>query len=313
MTRRIPSTTALIAFEATARMGTLSRAASELCLTESAVSKQVSKLEDYLALKLFDRFHGRVTLSEAGKNYFIEVRKTLDKLEADTQSVINFHQGRKELRLAVLPTFSNKWLLPRLKSLSNSNLDIIVNISGRPDPFVFEESEFDAAIHFDHPNWTGCQKHTLFSEDLIAILNPSYFDGKDFEKNINKFPLLHKSSRDDAWKRWLSQTNIQHSSQTSGPRYDSFANVIEAVRSGMGVALVPKLYVAHELESGELFQCSSHVLRNEKTYILILPEREQLSVSLQMFVEWVKKEAHFFNLQRNKLEADTYPTNTIAM
>ncbi|WP_083387361.1 LysR family transcriptional regulator [Salinicola sp. MIT1003] len=299
MKRCIPSTTALITFEAVARLGGVSRAANELCLTESAVSKQITKLEDYLGIKLFDRAHGRVVLSRAGYNYSIEVCKILDDLEKETKSIIGYDKERKELRIAVLPTFSNKWLLPRLNNFCCVNNDITINIIGQVDPANLQESEFDAAIHFEDPKWAELRQQTLFSEELITVISPKHFDALSWHDNVLKIALLHKASRDDAWKRWFSQTHIRHSNPASGPRYDSYANIIEAVRSGMGVGLVPKFYVEPELESGELVQPSPYVLKNEKTYTLIFPESESLPTALNLFIDWIMQEAHLFMQERN--------------
>lgn len=304
MARMIPTTTALITFEAAARLGGFSRAAEELCLTESAVSKQMAKLEAFLGVRLFDRVHGRISLTSAGKKYAAEVRKILDKLEAETQSIANYHQGRKELRIAALPTFSNKWLLPRLKNFSREHPDVVVNIKGRMDPFVFQKSEFDAAIHFDDPAWEGVRKVTLFSEELIAVVSPRHFDPSGWLDNPTGIPLLNKVTREDAWQRWFEGAGLKHPDPRSGPHYDSFATLIEAVRSGMGIALVPRLYVEHELKIGELVQPCSYTLRNEKTYMLILPDRDELPRSLQNFVDWLLLEAKQFRTGRNASGAE---------
>lgn len=155
MRRFIPGTSVLIAFEAAARLGSFSRAAAELCLSESAVSKQIAKLESFLKLRLFDRANGHFGLSEAGAAYIADVRKALDKLEADTRNAANFHMARKELEIAALPTFANKWILPRLRNFVRSHPDIVVSISGRAEPFDFYEAQFSAAVHFSDPLWKG--------------------------------------------------------------------------------------------------------------------------------------------------------------
>lgn len=202
--RFIPTTTALITFEAAARLGGFSRAAEALCLSESAASKQIARLEGFLDLRLFDRAAGRFGLTEAGRAYVTEVRRTLDKLEADTKNVANFQMTRKKLQIAGLPTFSNKWLMPRLGSLLKRHPDIIVNIRGRIDPFDFSELEFDAAMHFAYPQWQSVRQSTLFSEELIAVVNPHHFPAAEWQAtnwtgpSFTDAPLLHKVAREDA-------------------------------------------------------------------------------------------------------------------
>lgn len=302
--RFIPSTTALITFEAAARLGGFSRAAEELCLSESAVSKQISKLESYLDLRLFDRSAGRFGLTEAGRAYVTEVRRTLDKLEADTKNIANFQMTRKELQIAALPTFSNKWLMPRLGTFSRQHPDIIVNIRGKIDPFDFSELEFDAAVHFADPQWEGVRQSTLFSEELIAVANPQFFPVGQWQAahwrgpGFIDAPLLHKVTREDAWRRWLLGARLDHPNPASGAQFDTFSTVIEAVRSGMGIALVPRLYVERELERGDLVQFHPHTLRDEKTYMLILPDRDVLHPSLNAFADWLHEEARTFKSAR---------------
>ncbi|MGX0905300.1 LysR family glycine cleavage system transcriptional activator [Roseovarius sp. MBR-79] len=302
--RFIPSTTALITFEAAARLGGFSRASEELCLSESAVSKQIAKLESFLDLRLFNRSAGRFGLTEAGRSYVIEVRRTLDKLEADTKNVVNFKMTRKELSIAALPTFSNKWLMPRLGTFFKQHSDIIVNIRGRIDPFDFSELEFDAAVHFADPQWQGVRQSTLFSEELIAMASPKHFPVDEWQAanwhgpGFNDAPLLHKVTREDAWRRWLLGARLDHPNPASGAQFDTFSNLIEAVRSGLGIALVPRLYVEQELVHGELVQFHSHTLQDEKTYMLILPDREVLHPSLNVFADWLHDEARAFTSAR---------------
>lgn len=312
MARLIPSTTALITFEAAARLGAFSKAADELCLTESAVSKQMNKLEAYLGVDLFERAHGRITLTQAGEGYAAEVRRALDKIEATTQAVVNFHQGRKELRIAALPTFSNKWLLPRLKSFSELHPDVIVNISGRMEPFPFHEAEFDAAVHFEDPTWQNVRKFELFSEELIAVVSPKHFDPQSWLDDVESIPLLKKATREDAWRRWFETAGITHPAPTSGPYYDSFATLIEAVRSGMGISLVPRLYVTQELKSGDLVQPCPHTLKAEKTYTIIAPDRDGYSPSLQKFIEWLRAEARSFQITRDTVEPVSIEVDSMA-
>lgn len=302
--RFIPSTTALITFEAAARLGGFSRAAEELCLSESAVSKQIAKLESFIDLRLFDRTAGKFGLTEAGRAYVTEVRRTLDKLEADTKNVADFQMTRKELQIAALPTFSNKWLMPRLGTFFKRHPDIIVNIRGRIDPFDFSELEFDAAVHFADPLWQGVRQSTLFSEELIPVTNPEHFPVAEWQAacwtgpSFTDAPLLHKITREDAWRRWLLGARLDHPNPASGAQFDTFSTVIEAVRTGIGIALVPRLYVERELERGELVQFHPHTLQDEKTYMLILPDRDVLHPSLNAFADWLHDEGRAFNCAR---------------
>ena len=115
MRRKIPSIEALIAFEAAARYQSFTRAADELALTQSAVSRQIAAMEEYLGVPLFNRVKQRLALTELGQIYAAQIRDHLLRLERDTLAVMA-HQGTGGiLELAVTPTFATRWLIPRLR------------------------------------------------------------------------------------------------------------------------------------------------------------------------------------------------------
>src|SRR3712207_32692 len=148
MRRRIPSTGALLVLEAAARHQSFSRAAAELALTESAVSRQVARLEDFLHVPLFDRVKKRVLLTEAGRSYCEQIRESLDRIERDTLTVMAQKSNGGVLELAVIPTFTSKWLIPRLGGVHARHGAITGHLSERAEPFLFPGTQFDAAIHF---------------------------------------------------------------------------------------------------------------------------------------------------------------------
>ncbi|MEP4524266.1 MAG: LysR family transcriptional regulator, partial [Alloalcanivorax venustensis] len=148
MRRKIPATTALVGFEAAARHQSFTKAAEELALTQSAICRQIANLEDFLGVKLFRRTRRGVQLTEAGRNYSRRVIARLDDLERDTLAVMGQHGPGQTLELAVVPTFATRWLLPRLRGFHDAHPGITVNLTNRTRPFLFADTEFDAAIYF---------------------------------------------------------------------------------------------------------------------------------------------------------------------
>ncbi|WP_313110612.1 LysR family transcriptional regulator, partial [Stutzerimonas nitrititolerans] len=147
MRRKIPSTAALIAFEAAARHGSFTRAADELALTQSAICRQIGGLETFLGLALFRRSRRGVQLTEAGQSYARRIAAQLDAVERDTLSVMG-QQGAMSLELAVVPTFGTQWLVPRLRHFQALHPQITLNLTNRTRPFLFADTDFDAAIYF---------------------------------------------------------------------------------------------------------------------------------------------------------------------
>src|SRR5262249_30446373 len=141
--RAFPKLMGLQAFEATARLGTVSRAASELSLTQGAVSRQLLALEAQLGLPLFARSKKRLLLTEAGAGYLHDVRGALLALGDATNALIS-RQGRGgTLRVATLPTFGARWLMPRLPRFCESHPHITLELITRLAPFDFSIEQLD--------------------------------------------------------------------------------------------------------------------------------------------------------------------------
>ncbi|HSV35051.1 MAG TPA: LysR substrate-binding domain-containing protein, partial [Ramlibacter sp.] len=173
MRRKIPSTGALSAFEAAARHTSFTEAAHELALTQSAVCRQIAGLEGFLGVKLFRRSRRGVVLSEAGAAYYRQVAKRLDEVERDTLDLMA-RQGRGgTLELAVVPTFGTRWLLPRLPDFARLHPDITLNLSGRTRPFLFDDTELDAAIYTGDGNWPGAVATHLMPESMVPVCSPA--------------------------------------------------------------------------------------------------------------------------------------------
>ena len=298
MRRKIPNTTALMAFEAAARHENLSVAAEELCLTESAVSRQITALEDYLGVKLFNRIKNRLSLNQAGRIYLEQVSASLEQLERHTLSLMA-HQGfGGQLELAVIPTFALKWLVPRLRDFHARCPEIVVNMRERPDPFLFRNTGFDAAVHFDHPAWVGVIKVELFGEDLIPVLSPRHFDVAALRDpaDLRELPLLHKATavRADGWKRWFALAGCNDSNPYRGAQFELYSMLIAAAQAGLGVALVPRFYVAEEIAAGLLAAPFPLALKDEKRFCIVYPDYKQDHRPLVQFLEWVSEEARRF-------------------
>lgn len=300
MKRKIPSTVALALFESAARHQSFARAADEMCVTESAVSRQISALESYLGVQLFSRVKKHVLLTNAGREYSAKVATNLNELELLTRSLMAHKGIGGVLELAVIPTFANRWLLPRLHRFRDAHPDITLNLSDRPDPFLFRGTTFDAALHFDHPAWTGVVKLPLFDEEVIPVVSPRHFDLGRLKKpdDLMGVPLLHKITRTEAWRRWFERAGYPDLEPLSSMRFELYAMVIEAARAGLGAGLVPRFYVEHEVERGDLAIPFDVSLKQEKRYCLVYPEYKQDSPLVQHFRDWVVTVAQEFNRAR---------------
>jgi len=292
MRRKIPSTAALLAFEAAARHQSFTKAAEELALTQSAICRQIAGLEGFLGIELFRRSRRGVKLTEAGLSYSRRVAAQLDAVERDTLAVMG-QQGAMSIELAVVPTFGTQWLLPRLKHFQNLHPEVTVNLTSRTRPFLFADTEFDAALYFGDADWSGTESHFLMQENSQPVCSPTLLDGRQQlrAEDIAALPLLQQSTRPYAWRQWFDSLGLNIARDMTGPRYELFSMLAQAAEHEMGVALIPPFLIQRELAEGRLVVALEHAQLSDKAYYLIIPERKVESAALRAFRDWLVEEA----------------------
>jgi len=297
MRRKIPSTAALIAFESAARHQSFTKAAQELSLTQGAVCRQIAALEAFLNIELFRRSRRGVVLTEAGQSYARRVAGQLDAVERDTLAVMG-QQGAMSIELAVVPTFGTQWLLPRLKDFQRLHPEITVNLTNRTRPFLFADTEFDAAVYFGDGDWSGTQAHLLMSENPMPVCSPALLAGQAAlsAEQIASLPLLQQTTRPYAWRQWFNAQGVSTVRDMTGPRYELFSMLAQAAMHEMGVALIPPFLIRRELDEGRLVIAAPLSLPTDKAYYLMIPERKLESAALMLLRDWLVREAHAYAL-----------------
>lgn len=283
----IPSTSMLMAFEASARNGSFTMAAQELNLTQGAISRQVGALEKQLGVMLFKRVKKSIKLTEAGEIYAIEVAAALKTIRNASLSAMSDTQG-KTLNLAILPTFGMRWLMPRFPDFLKKNPQITVNFTSKLSPFDFASEELHCAIHFGHDNWPETQATFLMGEDAVPvaapslILNPALLSPHD----ISKMPLLHLETRPDAWGQWFEQNGLEPQTD-KGMVLEQFAMVTQAAVAGLGVAMMPQFLIQTELDNGELTILLDVALESDAGYYLVTPKMHSSNSPVAALKEWL--------------------------
>mgnify|MGYP000548101860 FL=1 len=295
MRRKIPSTAALVSFEAAARHQSFTKAADELSLTQSAICRQIGSLEEFLNVELFRRSRRGVKLTEAGLSYSRRVATQLDAVERDTLSVMG-HQGANVIELAVVPTFGTQWLLPRLKDFQQKNPDVTINLTNRTRPFLFADTDFDAAIYFGDADWSGTESHRLMSENPMPVCSPTLLGNKPqlSAHELSGMPLLQQTTRPYAWRQWFGSMDMNVARDMTGARYELFSMLAQAAMHDMGVALIPPFLIQRELEEKRLVVANTHALASLKAYYLMIPERKVESASLKAFRDWLVNQAETY-------------------
>ncbi|WP_395336103.1 LysR substrate-binding domain-containing protein [Novosphingobium sp. BL-8H] len=290
--RRLPPMSMLHCFEAAARLGSFSRAAEALRLTQSAVSRHISNLEQWLGAALFDRNGRRVALNDTGRQFMEEIAPALAAIRRATGRLMD-PEPEHVLELAVLPGFGMRWLAPRLPRLTQLHPDLVVNIAARVDVFDFAREPFHAAIHVGGaPDWPGAQHDMLFHEHVVPVISPELQaeHGITTAADLLRVPLLVQSSRRDAWTRWFALFGMSGPDAQSLPGVSHFLMLAQAVKAGGGAALIPSFLIAPELEAGELVIPVDRALGEDRSYWLAYPPARKRTKALALFREWLAGE-----------------------
>lgn len=285
--RFLPSLPLLIAFDATARTGSITAAAKEIRLTQSAVSRQIKALEEQLDVQLFIRDRQTIRLSLAGESYAREIREALRRISTASLNLRANPDGGT-LNVAVLPTFGERWLAPRLSSFAQTNPHIVVNLLTQSTAIDFRHESFDCAIHFGTAGWEGLCTVALRRETVTPLCSPELRKKCHFTKpeDLKKATLLHLTVRPDAWERWFLYNGYNPES-VHGPLFNEFSTLAQASVAGIGLALLPGFLFTRERETGALVPALNLPMHSTESYFLTWPLDRSNYAPLLVFRDWL--------------------------
>jgi len=281
----------LVAFESAARHGSFTRAAIELALAQSAVSRHIQSLERKLGVVLFERTRKRVLITGTGRLYQVKIRDMLSELVDLSQQVAPISETI--LNIAVLAAFTTRWLIPRLPTFYKQHPEITINLSTRLTMFDFSVEPFDAAIHVGSGNWPGARAYHLFDEIMIPVAGPEYQDRLNLRepRDLGCAQLIHQATRPTAWADWYEDAGLHFSNAFRGPRLEQFEMVIQHAVAGLGACLVPLFLATPELGSGSLVALFDRPLQTPMAYYVVAPEGITANPALRKFINWLVNEA----------------------
>ena len=285
----LPTLTAMQCFEASARHLSFTRAADELSLTQSAVSKQVAQLESVLEQPLFRRVRKRLQVTPEGSLYLTEVRKILAQVEMSTRYMQSYGGQSEVLNVTTLPTFGARWLIPRLNGFRFRPPTVYLNISNRVEPFDLEEDRIDAAFFFGHGAWPRAECIKLLDEEMVPVCAPSVVPASGIAEPLalTRLVLLQSATRPEAWHDWFEAQGSYTAHSYHGPRFDTFYMALQAARAGCGVTLVPHFLAEEELSRGQLTIPWDFRLKSHDAYYLAYPEYKGEVGKVKGFIEWI--------------------------
>ncbi|OOY27629.1 LysR family transcriptional regulator [Thioclava sp. L04-15] len=287
-----PTINELQAFAACARLGTTTRAAAELNLTQSAVSRSLGTLEERLGVALFDRVRKRLVLSPAGQVFLAQAEDILGRIDTAAMGAMAFGGAQAVLRMAVLPSFARSWLIPRLAGFEAAQPQVSLDLSARLLPVDFERDPFDLAIMRSKHEQVGAEIESLVAEELIVVAAPQLMAGRAAldDDAVLDLPLLQQSTRPTLWLDWFRESGRDARRILRGARFDHFDMILDAASAGMGLGLVPAIIAQGALASGRLVQATPRRFATGESYALILPERAREAPHVSAFRDWLRAE-----------------------
>lgn len=256
MSQNLPPLNALRAFEAAARLNSISQAADELHVTHGAVSRQVRALEEHLGVALFSKEGRGLKLTIAGAR-LREVSTDLFSRLRSTCAELQQGQADAPLVLACPGSLLARWFIPRLDRLNRELPELRLQLSASEGELDPRRAGVDATLWFAEPPWPAdMQVFELAAERIGPVLSPRYAHFAALHlapaAALLGEPLLHTSSRPQAWPNWASSNDLDASALKLGQGFEHLYYLLEAAAAGLGVAIAPQQLVADDLSAGRL-------------------------------------------------------------
>jgi LysR family transcriptional regulator, glycine cleavage system transcriptional activator len=291
MTARLPSLNGLRAFEAAARHLSFTLAASELNVTQTAISHQIRRLEEELGIRLFVRQNRALTLTPEARDYLPGVRAAFNDLRLATDRLLR-KDDDKVLTVSTLASLAAKWLLPRLTDFQEHHPGIDVRITTSTSLVDFQRDNVDAAIRYGRGQWPGLRADWLMADELFPVCSPSLLRGDKplrCPEDLKSHMLLHTSNANsDDWRLWLTAAGLPADiARQPGITFDMIFMTIQAAIDGIGVAMGRTSYVQDDIAKGRLVVPFKIALPADAGFYLVAPEGRREAPKLAAFREWM--------------------------
>lgn len=295
---RLPPLDQFHTFEAVARHRSFTLAAGELCLTQSAVSRQIKALEDALAVRLFHRLHRAIDLTPEGQRLLDTVTRGLDDLGA-CLAAIGAAGKAPQITVCASVAFAWFWLMPRLQDFGALQPDVDLRVLATDQPVLPGTGEVDVAVLFGSGQWEGLEARLLFGERVYPVCSPAW---------LRDHPALHRP--DDLldqtllhleygkpgfggvdWRTWLLRQGVNGQPVRRGLRFNSYPMVLQAAEAGHGVALGWSYVTDPLLAEGRLVCPVDRILETRDGYYLCTSSDTALAPGITAFLDWISGEA----------------------
>jgi LysR family transcriptional regulator, glycine cleavage system transcriptional activator len=278
----------LRAFEAAARLGSVSLAAEELYVTHGAVSRHIQQLEAWMECVLFERHNRRVVLTEAGSHYLAEISASFDRIAAATAQQMQ-RGGQRALRVSAPATFSLRWLVPKLSSFQLANPNIEVRISTSNEPIEKLRETVDLIIRGGPQRVDGYVAEEFLSEARLPVCAPALLKSRKLRKpqDLEHFTLLHTATYPRMWPDWLAAAGVSNLKPKSSLTLAHFYLTLQGALDGLGVAMGPIALVADDIEEGRLVLPFDKPTLDPWRYFTYVAAARANDAAVRAFKDWL--------------------------
>ena len=295
---RLPPLDLFHTFEAVARHRSFTLAAGELCLTQSAVSRQVKALEDALGLHLFRRLHRAIELTAEGQRLFESVTRGLDDVSS-CLAALGAAAKVPQITVCASVAFAWFWLMPRLVRFGALQPDVDLRVLATDLPVLPGAGEVDVAILFGSGQWDGLEARLLFGERVYPVCSPAYQREHPALRRPDDLldqTLLHLEYGKPSfggvdWRSWLLRQAVTGQPVRRGLRFNSYPMVLQAAEAGHGVALGWSYITDPLLAEGRLVCPVDRTLETHEGYYACASKEVGQSPSIADFLAWINAEA----------------------
>lgn len=300
MSRRLPPLNTLWVFLAASRSLSFTKAADELFITRSAVSRQIKNLEEHFGFKLFERHKVGLELTEQGIAYANAISNIFADLKVATNEL---HHGTQELklRLGISATLNSTWLMSRLCHLEKVHSDLALsfitnNFDTGNESVDFSGENMDAAIRLGNGDWLGCHSDKLFNIYVQPVCSPALLDELYHSDDINSlanYNWLHYNHLSTLWSQWLSNTSAPSlKTNKRNITFDNVAVATQAAVDGLGIIPMYRPLADPLLQEGKLVVAHDHMMLKKESYYFVCPETYIGDQAISLFRDWIITESH---------------------
>ncbi|HEF4743358.1 LysR substrate-binding domain-containing protein [Burkholderia multivorans] len=293
--RIVPSLTALVEFEAVARLGSFTHAAAELGVTQAAVSRQVRFLEETLDVRLFHRLHRSISLTNEGEMLYVAVAESMQRI-AGAFDRLSTGADQQELVLAATASFAQFRLLPRLPKLKHLNPPLKLRLTTQMFTADLRHVEVDVAVRYGDGKWADGTSILLFDEEVFPVCSPAFLKENGTPESVEALgalPLIESDSTSEGWmgwEAWFRSVGHRPPKLDYALRCTLYTDAIQAARYGQGVALGWSRLVQDLLATGELVRIPVGSCKTSDAYFVIVPHGRSLTPAVTQLIDWLREE-----------------------